>query len=176
MKLVILDRDGVINYDSKHYIKNVHEWRPIPGSIEAIARLSEAGIKVAVATNQSGVARALYTEQILLDIHKKMCDLVFEAGGVIEKIVYCPHHPDEGCFCRKPSPGMLLAIAKHFGVDIKNVPFIGDRQSDVACALACGARPILIHSQMTKQHEIDEQIESFSSLVEAVDALIAECS
>lgn len=173
MKLVILDRDGVINYDSKHYIKHVDEWQPIPGSLEAVARLSKAGILVAVATNQSGIARKYYCENTLADIHNKMQDAVSEYGGTIHKIVYCPHHPDENCYCRKPNPGMLIEIAKHFDVSLTDVPFIGDRESDIICAKSCGATPMLIHSEMTSFDDIDKSVSQFQSLSDAVDNLLS---
>ena len=173
MKLVILDRDGVINYDSKDYIKHVDEWRPIPGSLEAIARLSQAGILVAVATNQSGIARRYYCEQTLADIHQKMQQAIRHHGGVVDKIVYCPHHPDDKCYCRKPSPGMLIEIATHFDIDLNEVPFIGDRQSDIECAKSCGAKPILIHSEMTNVDGLDTDIARFHTLSDAIDDLLS---
>ena len=114
MKLIILDRDGVINEDSDAYIKSVNEWQPIPGSIEAIARLSAAGYSVVVATNQSGLGRGLFDLDDLEAIHNNMCEQVEAAGGHISGIYYCPHLPTEGCECRKPAPGLLDAIAKDF--------------------------------------------------------------
>src|SRR5689334_22262237 len=105
-KLIILDRDGVINYDSPYYIKTPEEWQPIPGSLEAIALLKQADYTVVVATNQSGLARGLYDEPLLTAIHEKMLNACKAFGGTIDKIYYCPHHPDEHCFCRKPKPGM----------------------------------------------------------------------
>ena len=109
MKLVILDRDGVINFDSDNYIKTVNEWQPIPGSIEAIAALSKAGFDICVATNQSGLARGYFTPETLAAMHDKMNSLVTEAGGHINLIEHCPHGPDDGCNCRKPLPGMILS-------------------------------------------------------------------
>ena len=117
MKLLILDRDGVINEDSDAYIKSLDEWTPIPGSVAAIARLSQAGWTVAVATNQSGLARGYYDEATLESMHTRLRQLVAEQGGEVGLIVHCPHGPDDGCSCRKPLPGMLEQIAAYYGVD-----------------------------------------------------------
>ena len=144
--LVILDRDGVINQDSDDYIKSLDEWRPIPGSIEAIARLSQAGYQVAIASNQSGVARGFLTLAALNAMHQRLRDLVAARGGRIEMIAFCPHGPDEGCLCRKPNPGLLLEIADRLGVDLTGVPFIGDSLSDIQTARAVGATPWLVRS------------------------------
>ena len=131
MKLLILDRDGVINYDSDAYIKSVEEWIPLPGSIEAIAQLSKAGWTVAVATNQSGIARGYYDLATLDAMHERLRTLVAQQGGEVGLIVYCPHGPDEGCDCRKPKPGMLRAIAEHYQADLGGVWFVGDSQGDL---------------------------------------------
>lgn len=170
MKLIILDRDGVINHDSKNYIKSIDEWSPIDSALEAIAILTRADYSIAVASNQSGIARGLYTHEILNDIHQKMHEMVRDAGGHIDKIVYCPHHPKEACGCRKPNPGMLYEIASHYDVSLKGVPFIGDRLTDVACAKACGAQPILIHSPMTNTEEetLLNDVKTYFNLKEAV--------
>ena len=175
MKLVILDRDGVINHDSKDYIKSVNEWHPIDEALEAISLLTRADFFVAVATNQSGIARGLYTHEILADIHQKMCECVREAGGLIDKIVYCPHHPKEDCGCRKPKPGMLHEIAAHYEVSLDGVPFIGDRVSDVVCARAAGAQPYIIHSPMTviEDDVALKEIKRFPHLKEAVLDILA---
>jgi D-glycero-D-manno-heptose 1,7-bisphosphate phosphatase len=144
MKLVILDRDGVINHDSAAYIKSPEEWKPIPGSLEAIALLSQAGYRVLVATNQSGVGRGLFEMATLNAIHDKMHRALSLAGGRIDGIFYCPHANDAGCNCRKPKPGLLEEIAHRFGVDLKGVPFIGDSLRDLQAAAAVGAQPILV--------------------------------
>ena len=144
MKLLILDRDGVINYDSDAYIKSLEEWIPIAGAIEAIAQLSKAGWTVAVATNQSGIARGYYSLDTLEAMHTRLRALVAEQGGEVGHIVYCPHGPDEGCACRKPKPGMLLAIAEHYQAALGGVWFVGDSQGDLQAALAVGARPVLV--------------------------------
>lgn len=143
-RLVLIDRDGVINRDSDEYIKRVEEWLPLPGSLEAIAALTRAGFDVIVITNQSGVGRGLLTEQTLAEIHAAMRAAVEAAGGRIAGIFHCPHRPDEGCDCRKPRPGLLHQAARAFGVPLTGVAFIGDKASDVEAALAAGARPILV--------------------------------
>ncbi|MGE8392499.1 D-glycero-beta-D-manno-heptose 1,7-bisphosphate 7-phosphatase [Pseudomonas sp. BIGb0427] len=144
MKLLILDRDGVINQDSDAYIKSLDEWIPIPGSIEAIAQLSKAGWTVAVATNQSGIARGYYDLPTLEAMHAQLRTLVAEQGGEVGLIVYCPHGPDEGCACRKPKPGMLTTIAAHYGVNLTGVWFVGDSKGDLEAALAVDAQPVLV--------------------------------
>jgi len=144
MKLIILDRDGVINHDSQAYIKSPEEWKPIPGSLEAIALLSQAGYRVLVATNQSGVGRGLFEMATLNAIHDKMHRALGLAGGRIDGIFYCPHAQDAGCNCRKPKPGLLEEIAHRFGVSLEGVPFIGDSLRDLQAAVAVGAQPILV--------------------------------
>jgi len=128
-QLLILDRDGVINQDSDDYIKSPDEWVPIPGSLEAIARLSHAGFRIAVATNQSGLARGLFGLETLNAIHRRLRDRVESEGGRIEMIAFCPHGPNDGCNCRKPRPGLLLEFAARFDVDLSAVPFIGIRSA-----------------------------------------------
>ncbi|WP_442111101.1 D-glycero-beta-D-manno-heptose 1,7-bisphosphate 7-phosphatase [Pseudomonas sp. NUPR-001] len=144
MKLLILDRDGVINQDSDAYIKSLEEWIPIPGSIEAIAQLSKAGWTVAVATNQSGIARGYYDLATLEAMHARLRRLVAEQGGEVGLIVYCPHGPDEGCECRKPKPGMLRTIAAHYQVELAGLWFVGDSKGDLEAALTVDAQPILV--------------------------------
>ncbi|RZI82689.1 MAG: D-glycero-beta-D-manno-heptose 1,7-bisphosphate 7-phosphatase [Pseudomonas sp.] len=144
MKLLILDRDGVINHDSDAYIKSLEEWIPIAGAIEAIAQLSKAGWTVAVATNQSGIARGYYSLDILEAMHTRLRELVAEQGGELGLVVYCPHGPDEGCACRKPKPGMLEAIAVHYQAELPGVWFVGDSKGDLEAALAVGAQPVLV--------------------------------
>ncbi|QGU33284.1 D-glycero-beta-D-manno-heptose 1,7-bisphosphate 7-phosphatase [Thermochromatium tepidum] len=145
-QLLILDRDGVINQDSDDYIKSPDEWVPIPGSLEAIARLSHAGFRIAVATNQSGLARGLFGLETLNAIHRRLRDRVESEGGRIEMIAFCPHGPNDGCNCRKPRPGLLLEIAARFDVDLSAVPFIGDSLGDIQAARAAGARPWLVRT------------------------------
>jgi D-glycero-D-manno-heptose 1,7-bisphosphate phosphatase len=144
MKLVILDRDGTINQDSDQYIKSPAEWRPIPGSLEAIARLTQGGWRIAVATNQSGIARGLFDMATLNAMHAEMHRVVGQAGGRIDAIFFCPHAADSNCECRKPKPGMLREIGSRFGVDLKGVPMVGDSLRDVEAAAAVGAQPYLV--------------------------------
>lgn len=144
MKLLILDRDGVINHDSDAYIKSLDEWVPLPGAVEAIARLSKAGWTVAVATNQSGLARGYYDEATLQAMHARLRQLVTEQGGELGLIVHCPHGPDDGCSCRKPSPGMLEQIAEHYGIALKGVWFVGDSSGDLSAAQAVDCQPVLV--------------------------------
>ncbi len=144
--LIILDRDGVINYDSADFIKNKDEWRPLPGSIEAIAAMSNAGFTLAVASNQSGLARGLFNQDALDAMHRKMLETVNAAGGHISKIVVCPHGPDDDCDCRKPKPGLLRQLAQHFETSLEGVPVIGDALRDLQAAAAVGAKPILVRT------------------------------
>jgi D-glycero-D-manno-heptose 1,7-bisphosphate phosphatase len=144
VKLVILDRDGTINRDSEQHIKSPAEWKPIPGSLEAIARLTQNGWRVAVATNQSGIARGLFDMSTLNAIHAEMHRAVGQAGGRIDAIFFCPHAADSNCECRKPKPGLLREIASRFGVELDGVPMIGDSLRDVAAAAAAGAQPWLV--------------------------------
>jgi len=144
MKLVILDRDGVINHDSDSFIKSPEEWRPIPGSLEAIARLNHAGYQVVLATNQSGVGRGLFEVSTLNAIHDRMHRALAQIGGRIDAIFFCPHAQEAGCDCRKPRPGLLEEIARRFNVDLKGVPSIGDALRDLQASAAVGATPILV--------------------------------
>jgi len=144
MKLVILDRDGTINQDSDKYIKSPSEWKPIPGSLKAIARLNQGGWRVVVATNQSGIARGLFDVAALNAIHAEMHRAVGLAGGRIDAIFFCPHAADSDCECRKPKPGLLLEVAARMDVDLAEVPMIGDSLRDLEAAAAAGARPYLV--------------------------------
>ena len=158
MKLVILDRDGVINYDSKQFIKSPAEWRPIPGSLDAIARLNQAGYRVVLATNQSGVGRGLFDMDTLNAIHDKMHRAVRTAGGRIDAIFYCPHSADSRCNCRKPKPGMFERIAGCFNTDLAGTYAVGDSLRDLQAAVAAGARPVLVLSGKGKNTQRDNEI------------------
>jgi D-glycero-D-manno-heptose 1,7-bisphosphate phosphatase len=144
VKLVILDRDGTINQDSDNYIKSLAEWKPIPGSLQAIARLSQGGWRIVVATNQSGIARGLFDMAALNAIHTEMHRVVALAGGRIDAIFFCPHAADSGCECRKPKPGLLLEIASRMDVGLAEVPMVGDALRDLQAAAAAGAKPYLV--------------------------------
>jgi len=153
-KIIILDRDGVINYDSAEYIKSPEEWHAMPGSLEAIAQLNRAGFYVVVATNQSGIARRYYDVAMLDLIHEKMLAELAAVGGHIEEIFFCPHLPSDNCYCRKPKPGLLQQIQKKYAVDLTTVFFVGDKLSDVQAARAVGCQPLLV---LTEFNEIDCQ-------------------
>lgn len=144
MKLIILDRDGVINYDSDAFIKSPDEWIPIPGSLEAIARLNQAGYRVVVATNQSGIARGLLDILTLNAIHQKMHKTAQQVGAHIDAVFFCPHAADDNCDCRKPKPGMLQQIGKRFNLSLKGVPAIGDSLRDLQAGFVLGCVPYLV--------------------------------
>jgi D-glycero-D-manno-heptose 1,7-bisphosphate phosphatase len=175
-RLVLLDRDGVINEDSD-YIKTPDEWRPLPGSLAAIAALTRAGARVVVVTNQSGVGRGLYDVAMLDAIHARMSAAVAAAGGALAGIYYCPHTPDDGCDCRKPRPGLLHRIERELGCSLAGTPFIGDKRSDVEAAEAIGARPMLVrtgYGAATERALGGRAIEVFDDLESAVRAILAE--
>lgn len=175
MKLLILDRDGVINQDSDAYIKSLDEWIPIPGSIEAVAQLSKAGWTVAVATNQSGIARGYYSLATLDAMHARLRELVAAQGGEVGLIVYCPHGPDDGCDCRKPRPGMLRTIANHYAVDLAGVWFVGDSKGDLEAARAVDAQPVLVRTgkgEQTLSKGVPEATLIFDDLASIASALI----
>jgi D-glycero-D-manno-heptose 1,7-bisphosphate phosphatase len=144
MKLMVLDRDGVINHDSDQFIKTPAEWQPIPGSIQAIARLTQGGWRLVVATNQSGVARGYFDMAALNAMHAKMHRAVNQAGGRIEAVFYCAEAADSASEFRKPRPGMLLAIGERFNVPLPDMPAVGDSEKDLQAAVAVGAQPILV--------------------------------
>ncbi|MCK9397562.1 MAG: D-glycero-beta-D-manno-heptose 1,7-bisphosphate 7-phosphatase [Methylobacter sp.] len=143
-RYVLLDRDGVINHDADDFIKSPEEWLPIEGSLEAIALLNEHGYKVAVVTNQSGVARGLFDAAMLEKIHAKMQRMAAEKGGKIDAIYFCPHGPDDDCNCRKPKPGLLEAFAADHHANLNGIAVIGDSLRDLQAALAVGASPMLV--------------------------------
>lgn len=177
VRLLILDRDGVINQDSAEFVKSAEEWLPLPGSIDAIARLSKAGYTVAVATNQSGLARGLFDTAALEAMHAKLRALVADEGGRVGEIAVCPHGPDDGCECRKPRPGLLLQLAEHYNVDLKDVAFVGDAPRDLEAALAAGAEPMLVRTGkgLKAERTLTEaltDIAVFDDLAAAADALI----
>lgn len=144
MKLIILDRDGVINQDSDNFIKSPDEWIPLPGSLEAIARLNQAGYRVAVATNQSGVARGLFSMVALNAIHQKLHTAAQQIGAEVDAIFFCPHAAVDNCDCRKPKAGMLRAIGKRFDMNLKGVPTVGDSLRDLQAGYVLGCTPYLV--------------------------------
>ncbi len=181
MPLVVLDRDGVINADSEHYIKSPDEWHPLPGSLQAIAALTKAGWTIAVASNQSGVARGLFDAGTLASINARMDSAVTATGGRLDGVFFCPHGPDDGCDCRKPRPGLLWQIAGAFGTDLGAVPVIGDSARDLEAAEHVGARPILVMTgngpktlQQRQAAGLDTEV--YADLDAAAQALLGETS
>ncbi|MBT8086474.1 MAG: D-glycero-beta-D-manno-heptose 1,7-bisphosphate 7-phosphatase [Gammaproteobacteria bacterium] len=177
--LVVLDRDGVINEDSASFVKSADEWRPLHGSIAAIAALHRAGFTVAVASNQSGLARGLFDRKALSTMHRKFRRLVDAAGGRVDRIVVCPHGPDDDCNCRKPRAGLLKKLARYYDTTLASVPVVGDSERDLAAARAVGARPILVRTGNGRRTEAalaaaSTSVEVFDDLAAAAAALIAE--
>jgi len=176
MKLAILDRDGVVNYDSAAFIKSPEEWRPIPGSLEAITRLNRAGYHVVIATNQSGVGRGLFEMATLNAIHDKMHRALAEVGGRLDAIFFCPHAQEANCNCRKPRAGLLDEIARRMNVTLEGVPVIGDARRDLEAAVAVKARPVLVLTgkghKTRREGDLPPGTEVYGSLAEAVDALL----
>jgi D-glycero-D-manno-heptose 1,7-bisphosphate phosphatase len=176
MKLIILDRDGVINKDSDEFIKSPEEFIPLPGSLEAIARLNHAGYLVMVATNQSGIGRGYFTMDTLTQIHDKLKRLLNAYGGRIDGIFFCPHGPDAHCRCRKPQPGLYEEIAQRLGTDLNNVPAVGDSLRDLQAAQYVGAKPILVRTgkgeRTLAKGDGLEGIPVYADLAEYVDQLL----
>ena len=180
MDLVILDRDGVINRDSADFVKSPEEWQALPGSLEAIAALGAAGVRVAIATNQSGIGRGLFSLDDLDAIHHHMLDAIETAGGIIDLIAFCPHTPESNCDCRKPRIGLFEQIAEHFGLTLPldGVPCIGDSPRDIEAARRAGARPVLVLTGNGKSAVADlndgKPLEIFANLSDAVMALLGK--
>lgn len=175
-RLVILDRDGVINRESPAFVKSAWEWRPLPGSLEAVGVLCAAGFTVAVATNQSGVGRGLIDPAALAGMHRKMQRLAARHGGRIDRIAVCPHLPESQCNCRKPEPGLLLELARHYRVTLAGVPVVGDSGRDLEAARAAGARPVLVSSGNGRRTEAalaarGERVETWDDLLAFARAL-----
>lgn len=178
-RLIIIDRDGVINHDSAGFIKTPDEWVPLPGSIEAIARLSRRGYAIAVATNQSGLGRGLFDLDVLEMMNAKLRFLVAERGGKVDLIVFCPHTPDDGCDCRKPKPGLFIQIGEHFDRSLEGVIAIGDSLRDLQAAEAAGATPVLVRTGNGAKTEAQlagtlADTLVYDSLADAAEALLAE--
>ncbi len=172
-KLVILDRDGVINHDSDQFIKSPDEWRPVEGSLAAIARFTHAGFRVVVATNQSGIGRGLFDMATLNAIHDKMHRAVAQHGGRIDAVFYCPHPADSTCSCRKPQPGMLTEIASRYHTSLSNLPTVGDALRDLQAAAAVGALPILVRTGKGKQTEAAGQLPAGTVVFDDLGAVAA---
>ncbi len=177
MKLIILDRDGVINQDSDQFIKNTTEWKPIPGSLEAIAKLNHAGYRVVVASNQSGIGRGLLDMGALNAINDKMYRVLAQVGGRIDALFYCPHAAEANCDCRKPKPGMFIDIAQRFNVDLAGVPSVGDSLRDLQAAATAGAQPILVltgkGSKTRTAGGLPDGTPVFADLAQAVRHIVA---
>jgi D-glycero-D-manno-heptose 1,7-bisphosphate phosphatase len=177
IKLLILDRDGVINHDRPDFIKSPDEWIPILGSLEAIGELTRAGWTIVVATNQSCIGRGIIDVAMLNQIHAKMHRAVVNAGGHINAIFFCPHAPDAGCECRKPAPGMVLDIARRFRVDVADCIMVGDSLRDLQAVASAGGQPILVRTGNGQKAEISpdlpENTRIFADLAAVADALLA---
>jgi D-glycero-D-manno-heptose 1,7-bisphosphate phosphatase len=179
MKLIVLDRDGVINEDSDDFIKSADEWQPVPGSMEAIASLTSAGYTVIVVTNQSGLGRGLFSISDLHAIHQKMHEQVIKSGGRIDVVMYCPHVPADDCSCRKPKPGMLHSLMERLNTDLTGVPVVGDSLRDLQAAMAVGATPVLVltgkgETTRSANAGLEGQIDIFDDLAAFTQHLLAE--
>jgi len=180
-KAVLLDRDGVINFDSPDYILSPEQWRPIPGSLEAIGRLTAAGIAVAICSNQSGLGRGMMDQKTFQDIHAKMMLAIEEKGGEIAHVAYCPHGPDDACDCRKPLPGLLEEALGASNIPASEALMIGDSTRDVQAAHAAGVAACLVQSGygdadkiLEKSRQLMPDIKAFRDLASAVDALLKD--
>jgi len=177
-RLVVLDRDGVINRESRDFIRTPAEWLPLPGSIRAIADLTAAGFAVVVATNQSGVGRGLFTAATLAAIHARMTSTIEAAGGRLAGIFFCPHRPEDNCDCRKPRPGLMTQVEERFGTSLRGQPVIGDSYRDLEAAWSVGARAMLVRTGNGAATEgrlaTNAPVEVFPDLAAATELLIAE--
>ena len=176
MKLIILDRDGVINEDSDDYIKSPDEWIPIAGSLEAIGALSQNGFKVIIITNQSGIGRKIFSIEMLNAIHKKMCINLAQYGGVIDGIFFCPCAPEENCNCRKPKSGLYNEVSDRLQISLENVFCVGDKITDIQAAQNAGARPILVKTvkENDDSGNIPKNIPIYDDLLSFVNKVITE--
>lgn len=178
LRMVILDRDGVVNEDSDAYIKSVEEWIPIPGSLQAIARLNHAGVRVAVVSNQSGIGRGLFGINALNAMHRKLRDELAHVGGHVDGIFFCPHRPDEGCRCRKPGTALLESLSRRFSMPLRAVPFVGDSNSDIEAARAVHALPVLVRTgkgqrTLAQNPQLSQDVLIFDDLSAVVEHLLA---
>lgn len=176
MKLIVLDRDGVINQDSEQFIKSPEEWLPIPGSLDAVARLNQSGWRVVVASNQSGVGRGLFGMDMLNAINARMVELLAQVGGRLDAIFFCPHAADSTCDCRKPKPGLLHQIESRFNVDMTGVPMVGDSLRDLQAGVAVGCAPYLVLTGKGEKTRDDPDLPAdtriFPDLSAVVDSLL----
>lgn len=174
MKLIILDRDGVINFDSDQFIKSPDEWKPIPGSLEAIARLNQWGWRVVVASNQSGVGRGLFGMDTLNAINDKMVKSLAQVGGRLDAIFFCPHAADSTCECRKPKPGMLKQIGERFNVSLDGVPVVGDSLRDLQAGVAVGCKPYLVLTGKGEKTQFDAALPEGTAVYPDLAAVVAD--
>ena len=174
MKIIVVDRDGVINFDSDQFIKKPEEWKPIPGSLEAIARLNESGWRVIVASNQSGVGRGLFDMDTLNAINEKMTKALGQVGGRLDAIFFCPHTADSTCDCRKPKPGMFLQIAERFNAEMKGVPVVGDSLRDLQAGVAVGCRPYLVLTGKGSKTKSDPDLPEGTQIFPDLAAVVAQ--
>ncbi|MBI4006182.1 MAG: D-glycero-beta-D-manno-heptose 1,7-bisphosphate 7-phosphatase [Gammaproteobacteria bacterium] len=176
MKIILLDRDGVINHDSDDYIKTAREWEAIPGSLEAIARLCQNGYRVIIVSNQPGLARKKFDIIALNEIHRKMIDHLAQYGGAVDAIFFCPHGSKQDCECRKPKPGLLNTISKRLRISLVDVPFVGDKLSDIDAARAVGASPILVRTgkgqALVDANQVPNSVFVYDDLAAVADDLI----
>ena len=178
MSTIFLDRDGVINENRSDYVKSWSEYRFLPGSPEAIAKLRQAGHRIVVCTNQAAIARGIISAETVEDIHSRMCAEIQEAGGVVEKAYYCPHDKDENCNCRKPRPGLLLQASRELNLDLSDAVFVGDSISDVCAGLAAGVHTILVLTGLGMEqfralhHQPDRPYRIAMNLKQAVEMIL----
>jgi D-glycero-D-manno-heptose 1,7-bisphosphate phosphatase len=177
MKAIILDRDGVINFDSEHYIKSPEEWHAIPESLEAIATLNRHGYTVFVITNQSGIARGFYDAETLQKIHQKFLQELADVSGHVEEILFCPHHPKDHCACRKPEPALVYQLRDKYALTLADTYFIGDSWSDMEVSQKSGCKPLLVLTgngeHTLKKHTKYQTIPHFKNLAEAVHFVLS---
>ncbi|MCG8324559.1 MAG: D-glycero-beta-D-manno-heptose 1,7-bisphosphate 7-phosphatase [Thiotrichales bacterium] len=178
MKLIILDRDGVINHDSDDFVKSPDEWLAIDGSLDAISRLTHAEYRTVIASNQSGLGREVFSIDDLNRVHEKMLREIALHGGMVDAVFFCPHSPSDDCNCRKPNPGLFEQISSRVGIPLDNVPYVGDKECDVEVARHVGARPYLVKTgygqQYIEQGNIPDDVTICENLYEAVDILLNE--
>ena len=176
MKLIILDRDGVINEDSKEYIKSAEEWKAIPGSLQAIARLCQNGYRVIVVSNQAGLARKKLNIVNLSEIHRRLLDHLSQYGGTIDAFFFCPHDPKSGCDCRKPKTGLLKDVSERLRIPLTGVPMVGDKLSDMEAALAAGAKPVLVKTgygqETIDSGKLPREVAVYENLADVVEHLL----
>ncbi len=152
-KLVILGRDGILNEYREDHVKSPAEWVPVPGALEAVARLNHAGWHVVVATNQAGIGRGMIDMAAINAVHAAMIQQLHACGGRLDAVFLCPHTPDDHCECRKPLPGMMLEIARRYGADLSQVPLASDTLRDLQAARAAGCEPHLVCSGRAAGHD-----------------------